>query len=278
MSTSQLVSYLNENLLTCVICEDRYLDPRSLRCLHSFCLRCLQQWSANSGSGESFQCPSCRQVTDLGALGGADGLPRSFFLENLHEVVQRFQEVQCTDDTVQQCVNCRVTSVCKACNVGLCDHCSERHRQDPATREHRTISLPDSHMTRRERTGSSHRLSRSASTVEPQGGHSLPGRFRRSRSSDRTKGSRNRASTGSGERESTSRPVPFPPPNNPPPNGRCSYLTQPRLRHTIRGRNRSVWGVALLSNRVYVITYCASSIDVYDASSFEQVGSITIDT
>lgn len=276
MSTSQLVSHLKDNLLTCAICDDQYLDPRTLRCLHSFCLRCLQQWSANNGSGESVQCPACRQVTDLGALGGAEGLPRSFFLENLREVVQRFQEVQCIDESMQ-CFNCSVSNVCKACNIYLCDHCFERHKQDPATREHRTIAAPDSQTIRRERTGSNHRLSRSVSTVENQGGVSLQGLFRRSRSSDRAKGSRNRASdlSRSAERETT-RPASFQP-NNPVTNGRCSYLIQPRLKHTIRGNNRSVWGVALLSNRVYVITYCASSIDVYDASSYDQLGSISVD-
>lgn len=39
-----------------------------------------------------------------------------------------------------------------------------------------------------------------------------------------------------------------------------------------------MWGVATLSNRIYVVTYCSSVIDVYEGeASYDRIGSISVD-
>ena len=140
MSSKVLETTLREQLLTCIICEDQYCDPRTLQCLHTFCLNCIKRWSSNRGSGDNVQCPTCRQVTDLISIGGANCLPKSFVLENLRETIERFENAFCPDE-LQQCHYCAAKVTCKVCNYHLCEHCSQMHRLDPNTKEHRLIRL-----------------------------------------------------------------------------------------------------------------------------------------
>ncbi|GCC16488.1 hypothetical protein chiPu_0020320 [Chiloscyllium punctatum] len=48
--------------LTCALCLQVYQDPVRLPCLHSFCLKCIEEaWAQTPGAGK-FECPQCRQI------------------------------------------------------------------------------------------------------------------------------------------------------------------------------------------------------------------------
>ena len=194
MSSKVLETTLREQLLTCIICEDQYCDPRTLQCLHTFCLNCIKRWSSNRGSGDNVQCPTCRQVTDLISIGGANCLPKSFVLENLRETIERFENAFCPDEP-QQCHYCAAKVTCKVCNYHLCEHCSQMHRLDPNTKEHRLIRLEQKliRLDQPPLLKEVPKLTRSltvAEDLENRGNNGLLGfPFIRSRSSDRSKGS-----------------------------------------------------------------------------------------
>ena len=58
---------------------------------------------------------------------------------------------------------------------------------------------------------------------------------------------------------------------------RWFYNSNTPLRHSIRGNGRSVWGIAMLNNRIYVVTYCSANIDVYGMATYDSLGSIAVD-
>lgn len=54
---AEALAFLEEDL-TCVICCDVYIDPVTLKCSHSLCEKCLQEfWSTQ----DVIQCPVCRK-------------------------------------------------------------------------------------------------------------------------------------------------------------------------------------------------------------------------
>lgn len=56
MATKQLC--VEEEAVICPICVDVFQDPVSLKCTHSLCNRCLQEyWNTQ----ETLQCPVCRK-------------------------------------------------------------------------------------------------------------------------------------------------------------------------------------------------------------------------
>ena len=52
--------------LQCGICLDLFQDPRSLPCLHTFCVECIQR---TLNDKHSLKCPVCRAEHHLGEEG-----------------------------------------------------------------------------------------------------------------------------------------------------------------------------------------------------------------
>ena len=54
--------------LTCSICLDVFVSPKTLPCLHTFCHTCLREYIgrgilSNPGEKQYFECPLCRSKT-----------------------------------------------------------------------------------------------------------------------------------------------------------------------------------------------------------------------
>ena len=119
----------------CPICLDDCKNPRSLPCLHSFCLHCLQQHWKDSSPGDEVSCPMCRNVLEIPDDGLAE-LPHNFFVQNLIEAREAFVK----QPVVMFCEACEkdgeenegniplATMYCVDCNQKLCRRCSRVHR------------------------------------------------------------------------------------------------------------------------------------------------------
>ena len=108
--------------MECVLCTERYRDPRLLLCGHHFCIVCLEK-VVKVGS---LTCPTCRYVTQVGDV---TELPRykktNQFSENVAGVTQKQNQVE------KQCEVCEkktgATKTCMKCRVILCPQCACAH-------------------------------------------------------------------------------------------------------------------------------------------------------
>lgn len=76
-----LVSRITE-ITTCSICLEDFKYPRSLPCLHSFCLQCLQGHYKDKCPGDDALCPLCRKEFQI-PRQGLVAFPTNFVLQNL---------------------------------------------------------------------------------------------------------------------------------------------------------------------------------------------------
>ena len=111
-------------------------NPKSLPCLHTFCLKCLQGYFKDKCLGDEVPCPVCRKEFEI-PPDGLDGLQHHFFIQQLVDVRKvemnkEFDEVPCevcvkeSDGDKDQIST--ATTYCVDCNQKLCDQCSRPHR------------------------------------------------------------------------------------------------------------------------------------------------------
>ena len=121
--------------LQCSICLELFQDPRSLPCLHTFCVECIQR---TLNDKNSLKCPVCRAEHQLGEEGtkllpvnsyACQELPR----KRLRKQLEKNDEKKCEccgeaeSADVAWCSECGI--ICKSClamhkkmTIGLKDH------------------------------------------------------------------------------------------------------------------------------------------------------------
>ena len=124
----------------CPICLSDCKNPKSLPCLHSFCLQCLQQYWKDKCPGDEVSCPVCRKELEI-PDDGLDALPHNFFVQNLIEATDASNQQwntelceACEKDVEETGRNIPpATMYCVNCNQKLCRRCSRAHRamRDP---------------------------------------------------------------------------------------------------------------------------------------------------
>ena len=84
----QTLSQCAEDLAQCSICFEQMENPRALPCLHTFCLKCIEDEcrrvlpGGDQSSGGDVPCPLCRRRCHL-SVKKAEQLPVNFFVKNL---------------------------------------------------------------------------------------------------------------------------------------------------------------------------------------------------
>jgi tripartite motif-containing protein 2/3 len=146
MAAAQPPSVADElaNILECIICRNTYDDPRTLPCLHTYCLKCLLRWSQSAAPhGKELECPVCRKECAI-PEGGLEELPRSFFVDKLKQLKENYRAsvLQCDGDfpdgleastcVADSCETHRSKSIdlfCLDCHDVLCSLCfNSRHK------------------------------------------------------------------------------------------------------------------------------------------------------
>ena len=144
MDLTTLFYNLREEV-SCSVCSDIFTDPKHLSCLHSFCLKCLQQWYETCGGGEAIKCPKCQTFSRVPPSGELKDLPTSFYLNGLIDVLA----IKECKKTQVKCGNCdkkrSEVSYCFQCCIFYCDQCVAAHNILRRNREHRVLAIKDFH-------------------------------------------------------------------------------------------------------------------------------------
>ena len=143
---SELTDYI-ENVTRCSICLEELNDPKSLPCLHTFCLKCLESYCGDKQPEDDVQCPVCRTVFQIPEHGLAT-LQRNFFLDQLRELKKVSREMTesvfceaCAEELAETKSEIPpATTYCVDCRQRLCERCSMPHRRI-RTAAHRVVPL-----------------------------------------------------------------------------------------------------------------------------------------
>ena len=133
-----------EEQLTCSVCLDHYINPKTLPCFHPFCQQCLEGLPLDlQGKKRFLSCPTCRTPTELPEVGVA-GFPVAFLINNLTEVYSLMkkgsgdQHVSCDN-----CENSDATRYCKQCSKSYCAKCLGVHNDWVTFFNHTVIGLDE---------------------------------------------------------------------------------------------------------------------------------------
>ncbi|XP_068675463.1 E3 ubiquitin-protein ligase TRIM71-like [Montipora foliosa] len=127
----------------CPLCIETVKNPKTLPCLHSFCLECLDRHAnfARRQLKATIKCPVCQTSFQIPETDTFENLPSSFHLNRLVDALAL------EDGSVQsqRCNNCdennTATCYCFVCQDFLCASCFEAHQRLKASRGHRNVSI-----------------------------------------------------------------------------------------------------------------------------------------
>ena len=142
MDVQQLFKSLRKEA-ECPLCLETVKDPKTLPCLHSFCLVCLDKHAnyARRQLQTAIKCPVCQASFQIPQEDTFGGLPASFHLNRLVDLLAL------TDGGTesQQCDSCEenntATHYCFECQSFLCTTCFKAHQRIKATRGHKNIAV-----------------------------------------------------------------------------------------------------------------------------------------
>ena len=131
--------------LTCPVCLSQFDSPKTLPCLHSFCLKCIQQLPVELEKGKHMiSCPTCRKTAQVPNKGPAD-LPTAFVINSLVEIEEQLTKLSIEGKQIS-CDNCSegdATSYCKQCAIGFCEKCLAMHNGLKSNSKHQLIDMKD---------------------------------------------------------------------------------------------------------------------------------------
>ena len=127
MSMESLLQNLEKHI-TCSICLDTFTKPKTIACLHTFCLKCLEKHALTTQRQGQFRCPECQAQVDIPQGNRFDNLPTGFFQNSLLSLLAVRQS---GDGSQISCGSCRKTSAeisyCFDCGIFLCPDCVNAH-------------------------------------------------------------------------------------------------------------------------------------------------------
>ena len=133
-----------EKHATCSICLDTYTKPKTIACLHTFCLKCLEEHALRTQRQGRFRCPDCQAEVNIPEGNCFDNLPTGFLQNSLLSLLAVRQS---GDGSQISCGICKKKSAeisyCFACEELLCSDCVNAHElfQERAFRGHRVTAV-----------------------------------------------------------------------------------------------------------------------------------------
>ena len=142
MDVQQLLTNLKKKA-ECPLCLETLKDPKTLPCLHSFCLQCIDKHAgyAKRKLETTIKCPGCQASFQIPEGGTFGSLPTSFYLNRLVDLLA----LRDGSKEAQRCGSCEenntATCYCFVCQNFLCKDCFDAHQRLKATRGHRNVFI-----------------------------------------------------------------------------------------------------------------------------------------
>lgn len=111
-TNKKLVDEIEDGFLLCPLCSIQFRRPKILSCLHTFCLRCIEESHDEETSQRKYYdprevtCPLCRKKTQL-SVGGVRNLPDNHLVMSLSDVVTKQKKEMKRQEEEPMCEVCR---------------------------------------------------------------------------------------------------------------------------------------------------------------------------
>ncbi|KAL3887968.1 hypothetical protein ACJMK2_000353 [Sinanodonta woodiana] len=142
----------SEETQNCSICLCDFKIPRQLPCMHTFCEKCLQDYISSREETvkilNKIECPICRQAVSPEGKGKS-----STILASMCPINVIFQSILNDDAIVKvdrSCDSCHsagklrsAQDFCVECDEGMCETCSDVHRNQKMSRNHVILSMDE---------------------------------------------------------------------------------------------------------------------------------------
>lgn len=131
---------------TCRICKKHFSNPKTLPCLHSFCLACLYDIASSKEDDKlELVCPECQKLIVHNTNDLSD-LPNAFQIDRQMEVLKFMQKVN--SQVAVSCEKCsnrkaKATTFCVDCAKFICEICTQVHLSWPELQSHKTLRLTE---------------------------------------------------------------------------------------------------------------------------------------
>ena len=142
MDVQQLFTVLKKEA-ECPLCLETVNNPKTLPCIHSFCLECLDKHAnfARRQLQATIKCPVCQTSFQIPEGDSFKNLPASYHLNRLVDVLA----LKDGGTQAQKCSSCdenyTASSYCFVCQIFLCTACFEAHQRLKTTRGHRNVVI-----------------------------------------------------------------------------------------------------------------------------------------
>ena len=142
MDVQQLFRNLQKEA-ECPLCLETVNNPKTLPCLHSFCLECLDKHAGfvRRQLQATIKCPVCQTSFQIPEGDSFKNLPTSYHLNRLVDVLA----LKDSGAQAQKCGSCdennTASSYCFVCQNFLSTACFEAHQRLKATRGHRNVVI-----------------------------------------------------------------------------------------------------------------------------------------
>jgi len=129
--------------IECSLCKDVFREPKTLGCLHSFCLECLETHYERTHSNIGLRCPICRSPFQSKSKEQLSNLPTDSYLLNVLNGLNSFQNLISESNQKLLCVDeeNEATSYCLDCQDYYCEMCAKGHRGGKRTKHHQLIPI-----------------------------------------------------------------------------------------------------------------------------------------
>lgn len=133
--------------IICHVCKKVYAYPKTINCLHSFCISCLRSLSTLNESNHTIVvCPKCGVESPV-PDNDFEAYPDAFHIKQqiqLHEFMQKVNGgAQALCEKCSNKKNVGATSYCSECTQFICDLCVTIHRCWAEFQSHKVVPLSD---------------------------------------------------------------------------------------------------------------------------------------